>query len=295
MIAFGCAVQEPDAYRDHAEPGIALASEPGSAVHVIAATTSVCRNLNLLLDQAARDEDLEALVLVDEDAQIADPELCAKVRTALADPDVAVIGCVGATGVGGLAWWDASLNRGRVIHRYARYGGGELPAFAWARTGAPPAEVDVVAGLLLVLSAWAVRSLRFDEGLAQGVGYDLDICIRAREAGKKVVTADLSVIHHRTLAVVEKPEAWTEAHIRFAERWDGRLPGAPPRPADWKQRARLAEAERDAARTEVFSGYSRREAQVLPLERELEEMTRTLGWRLTEPLRRLNALRRRRR
>ncbi len=293
MIAFGCAVQEPDAYRDRAGPGIARARESDSAVHVIAATSSITRNLNLLLDQAAPSDDLEALVLVDEDAEIADPELCAKVRRALADPDVAVVGCAGATGVEGLAWWDGAVNAGRVVHRYAAFGGGELPAFAWARAGSPPAEVDMVAGFLLALSPWAVRSLRFDEGLHLSAGFDLDFCLRVRQAGHKVVTADLAVTHHRSLELVEQPDAWTEAHIRLSEKWDGRLPGAPPRPTDWKQRARRAEAERDAAQTEVFSSFSRREAQLLPVERELEAMTGTLGWRLTEPLRRLNALRRR--
>jgi hypothetical protein len=295
MIAFASAVQDRDAYRDHAGPGIELARESDSAVHVLAATSSVCRSYNLLLDQAAGLEDLEALVIVGEDAEIADPELCAKVRRALADPDVAVVGCIGATGVEGIAWWEGAVNGGHVIHRYDEYRGGELEAFAWARTGAPPADVDTVAGFLLVLSPWAVRSLRFDEGLSLGSGFDLDFCLRVRQAGRKVVTADLHVIHHRSLELVEEPDAWIEAHIQLAEKWDGRLPGAPPRPADWKQRARRAEAERDAAQTQMFSNYSRREAQLLPLERELTAMTETVGWRLTEPLRLLNALRRRRR
>ena len=65
------------------------------------------------------------------------------------------------------------------------------------------------------------------------------------------MTADLRVIHHRRLELVEERDAWVEAHIRLAEKWDGRLPGAPPRPSDWKARARLAEAERDAAQTLV--------------------------------------------
>lgn len=294
MIAFACAVKERDAYADRAGPGIELAAEPGSAVHVIAATRSICRNLNLLLDQAARHEDLEALVIVGEDTEIADRALCAKVRGALADPDVAVVGCVGATGVEGAAWWEGAVICGDVRHRYAEYGGGELDAYAWARAGAPPAEVDAVAGFLLALSPWAARSLRFDEGLALGVGFDVDLCAQARQAGRKVVVADLRVVHHGSLELVEEPDAWTEAHIQLADKWDGRLPGAPPRPQDWKARARLAEAERDAAQTQLFSNYSRREAQLLPLQRELEAMTRTLGWRLTEPLRLLNARRRRR-
>ena len=107
------------------------------------------------------------------------------------------------------------------------------------------------------------------------------------------MTADLRVIHHRRLKLVGDKDAWVEAHIRLSEKWDGRLPGAPPRPSDWKARARLAEAERDAAQTLVFSNNSRREAQLVPLESELSAMTTTLGWRLTEPLRQLNALRRR--
>ena len=294
MIVFASAVKEPDAYRDHAGRGIELAAEPGSAVHVIAATTSICRNYNVLLDLAARTEDLEALVIVHEDTEIADRELCTKLRRAFADPDVAVAGCAGATGVAGVAWWEGGVVCGEVRRRYPEYGGGELDAFGWARTAAPPAEVGAVGGFLLALSPWAVRSLRFDEGLTLGTGFDVDLCAQARQAGRKVVVADVRVIQHRSLELVDEPEAWTEAHIRLADKWDGRLPGAPPRPEDWRQRARLAEAERDAAQTRLFSNYSRREAQLLPLDRELKTMTETFAWRLTEPLRLLNAYRRQR-
>ena len=63
------------------------------------------------------------------------------------------------------------------------------------------------------------------------------------------------MIRHKTLKVVEDPDVWVEGHIDLADKWDGRLPGAPPRPADWKERARLAEAERDAARAHAYSHY----------------------------------------
>jgi hypothetical protein len=295
MIVLACAVREPDAYRDHAGPGIEHAAGPGCDVDIVAAMSSLCASYNLLLDRAARREELEALVIVQENAEIADPRFCEKVRAALADPGVAVVGCVGATRVESAAWWEGDVTGGEVIQRYREHGGGELDAFAWARAGAPPAEVDTVAGFLLVLAPWAVRSLRFDERLHLGTGFDVDYCARARQAGKKVVAADLRVIHHRRLKLIEEPEAWIEAHIQLADKWDGRLPGATPRPADWKRRARLAEAERDAARTQVFSNHSRLEAQLLPLDRELTRMTSSLGWRLTAPLRQLNALRRRRR
>ena len=44
----------------------------------------------------------------------------------------------------------------------------------------------------MVLSPWAVRELRFDESLGKLHGYDFDICMQARAAGKKVVDAPTS-------------------------------------------------------------------------------------------------------
>jgi hypothetical protein len=292
MIAFASAISEPDAYRDHAGPGIELAAEPGSEVWAFASTGSICRNYNLILDQLAGHDDLEALVLVDEDTEIADPEFCPKVRRALADPDVGLVGCAGATGVEGAAWWEGAVSAGAVRHRYSEYGGGEIDAIGSARAGTPPANVDTVAGYLLVLSPWTAQSLRFDEELSLGVGFELDFAMRLRQAGRKIVTADFRMIRHGVIDIVEELDAWMEGHIALAEKWDGRLPCAPPRPTDWKERARLAEAERDAARARSYSNYSLLEAQLQPLERQLEAMTNTLGWRLTMPLRLLNALRR---
>ena len=283
MIAFACAVKESDAYRAHAGPGIDLAAERDSERHIVAAVGSVCRSYNLLLDQAAGDDGLEALVIVQEDVQIADPRFCAAVRRALADPQVAVAGCIGATGVASVAWWDAAVTAGRVIHRYPEYGGGELDAFAWARTAAPPAEVDMVAGFLLVLSPWAVRSLRFDEELFLGTGFDLDFCLRARDAGKKVVTADLQVVHHHSLRLIEDPEAWIDAYMRVAQKWDAEIRTNGSRDADWEWRARRAEAEASAAR--LMGGLE--ELLRVAHWKQLEAMQNSLSWRITAPLRRL--------
>ena len=52
------------------------------------AVGSIARSYNALLDRAAERDDLEALVLVHQDAEIVDADLCAKVRAALRDPDV---------------------------------------------------------------------------------------------------------------------------------------------------------------------------------------------------------------
>ena len=62
---------------------------------------------------------------------------------------------------------------------------------------------------------------------------------------------------------------------------------------DWKPRARRAEAEREAARTMAYSSALRVDAEVLALERAMAEMTESLSWRVTAPLRRLNRMRRR--
>jgi hypothetical protein len=286
MIAFTTAVIDPEAYRRFARPGIERAAEPGSTIQVFEAVGSEPRSANLLLDAAAGLEDLEALVIVDQRAEIVDPALCAKVRRVLADPDVAVAGCVGATGVRGLAWWDGQVVSGPVMLRYPEHGSGELPAFGFADPAPAPREVEAVAGFLLVLSPWAVRELRFDETLHLGFGYDVEFCRRARAAGKKVIAADLAATWHHSIDLVTDRSAWVEAHIALASRDAGDE-------ADWKTRARRAEAERDAARTLAYSGRLRVDVRVLELEAQLEAATSTRWWRLTAPLRTLNDLRRR--
>jgi hypothetical protein len=292
MIAFGSSIIDAEAYRRFARPAIQAIAEAGSAVYAFAALGSICRSSNLLLDAAAAREDLEALVLVDQATEITDPDFCRKAREVLSDPTVAVAGCVGATGVCGLAWWDGSVSRGPVTHRYYEHGGGEVPVCSWAADVAPPGEVETVDGALMVLSPWAVRNLRFDEALALGHGYDLDFCLQARAAGRRVVTADLSAVRHQPLELVREHNVWVEAHIRLAEKWDGRVPGGAGPTVDWKARARRAEAEREAARAIAYSNALELDARVLPLERAMAEATQSVSWRITEPLRALNRLRR---
>jgi hypothetical protein len=286
MIAFGTSMVDPEAYRRYARPGIELAREADSEVYAFAALGSISRSYNLVLEQAAALDGLEALVLVHEHAEITDAEFAAKVRAALADPDVGVVGCLGATGVETVAWWEGAVNGGTVAQRYTAYGGGEFEAYGWARTSTPPAEVETVDGFLLVLSPWAVRNLRFDESIHLGTGFDLDLCAQVRAAGRKVVTAAIDAVHHRPVKLLDDHELWTEAHIDYAERHAPQLAEA-----EWKARARRSEAERDAARAHAYSNHALLEARLAPLHRELEAMTDTFSWRLTAPLRRLNARR----
>ena len=289
MIVFASSITDPELYKRCAERGIRVAAEPDSEVLPHAAAGSLFRSYNLILDTIAKRDDVEALVLVHQDAEITDPDFCVKLRRALSDPDVGVIGCVGAVGVRSIAWWEGSVTWASFVHRYRELGGGDLPAFAWnggempayARTG----EVDTVDGFVMVLSPWTVRNVRFDESLGLIHGYDFDFCLQVRAAGRKVVTEDFKVIHHHSLDLISEPETWIAAHMRVAEKWDGRMPHVGAVAGDWKERARRAEAEAAAARAEVVSAQLKADARV-------KEVTDSVGWRLTEPLRRINAIRR---
>ena len=298
MITFGCSISDPEAYVRYAGPGLRLASEPDSRLLVVAAMDTLTRSYNLLLDAAARSDDLEALVIVHPHAEIADREFTSKLRCALRDPDVAVVGCAGATGVGTIAWWDGEVSCGRVTSVYTDHGGGSFPAYSWRTPGPAPAEVEVVDGFLLALSPWAVRNLRFDERLVLGHGFDVDLCLQARAAGRKVVTADLRVLEHRSLDIITDAEMWIESHIAVARKWgpsftgrsaseDGNRTGEQVR-----QWARRAEAEKECARAVTYFKQLGYTARVEVLERSLREATDTAGWQLTKPLRRINKWRR---
>ena len=178
------------------------------------------RSYNLLLEKAAQLENLEALVLVHQDAEIVDDDFCAKVRKALSDPDVGVVGCVGALGVRSIAWWEGSVTWASFIHRYGEYGGGEITAFSWATDGMPAyaqtGEVDTVDGFLIALSPWVVQNVRFDESLGQLHGYDF--YFQVRSAGKKVVTDHFRAIHYHSLDLVNEPgELGRGAHANRRE------------------------------------------------------------------------------
>ncbi len=301
MIVFGCSVTAPDVYAGCAEPGLRLVAEPDSRIIANAAAGSLFRSYNLILETVAQFEALEALVLVHQDAEIVDREFLPKLRAALADEAVAVVGCVGAVDVRSIAWWEGSVTWASFTHRYPESGGGEIQSFTWLEDGRPPyartGEVDTLEGFCLVLSPWAVRNLRFDEELGSQIhGYDLDFCLQAREAGRKVLTADLKVVHHHSLELVSDPGLWINAHIAVAEKWDGRMPGIGlpnwgAAAADWKRRARLAEAEAGATRLERQSLKLQAEARERKLQEELDVLLGSLSWKLTEPLRRANATR----
>jgi hypothetical protein len=185
MIAFAACIGSEEKFRLLAQPGLRKVCEPDSLVAEVITDSSIFTAYNEVLDAFAERDDLEALVLLHEDLEIVDSDFCAKLRRRLAEPDVAVIGVIGARGVTGLAWWEGE-GRGRCLETrgLVDFGGGRH-------------DVDSVDGLLLVLSPWAVRNLRFDDETFSGFhGYDADICFQARAAGMRVVVEELAVVHH---------------------------------------------------------------------------------------------------
>jgi GT2 family glycosyltransferase len=291
MIAFGCPITHGGLYETYAAPGIRLAAEPDSEVLAYQSGGSIFRAYNVLMEMAAERGDLEALVLLHQDSEIIDPEFCAKIREALRDPDVAILGCAGALGVRNISWWEGMVTWASFSHRYREMGGGEIPGLSWYADRVPSyattGEVDVIDGFIMVLSPWAVRELRFDESLGLLHGYDLDICMQARAAGKKVVTTDFRAIHHHALDLIGDQEAWVAAHMRIAEKWEGQF--SDDRVSDWKRRARRAEAELEAMRVQLrlAEHYIRR------LSDDYHQMERSKSWRWAAPLRGLGRIVRR--
>ena len=290
MIAFGCAITEADIYERYAAPGIELAREDDSEILSYGSAGSIFRSYNLLLDMLRDREDLEALVLLHQDAEIVDPDFCSKVRQALEDPDVAIVGCAGAIGVRSIAWWEGGVTWAGFTHRYESEGAvGDIPALTWDRDRIPSfaqtGEVDAIDGFLMALSPWAIQSLRFDETLGRLHGYDFDLCCQARAAGKKVVTTDFRAIHHHDLDMIRGVDGWVEAHIKVADKWDGRLSDVGQGPGDWKQRARRAEAELAATRMVGFAAEHVWSARVEALRSELRDTKTSTSWRMTRPLR----------
>jgi GT2 family glycosyltransferase len=298
VIGFGCAITAPDVYRAYAAPGIARAVETTSPVLALQAAGTISRSYNLILDRFSGNDELEAVVLVHQDAELLDPDLAARLRRAFADPDVAVVGAVGGVGVRSIAWWDAPAVVGGYALRYPEFGGGELrPHEAGPRAGGDdaPREVDTVDGMFLALSPWAVANLRFDEALGPHWGYDFDLCQQARQAGRRVVVADVGVAHHRSVTIVPDLEPWIAAHMRAAGKWAAALEdGASDEGSDhWRLRARRAEAEAVVARLYGASLVLQADARSAQHGRALDRFTETRSWKLTRPLRSLNAHRRR--
>lgn len=200
MFVFGVCIDSPDRFDRHCLP--AIASYGGAdATLITSPDVPVAATYNDILAATLDMEGVEAVVLLRDDVEIADPRFRAKITTAFAhDERLAVIGPAGQT-----HWWQSA-----PPHQSA----------ATARGSAAPSlplhEVDYVDGSCLVLRPSLAAKLRFDDLAFPGhTGFDIDFCARVRAAGLKVALAPLSVEHHGE-------NGGADAYRAAAAVWQGR-------------------------------------------------------------------------
>jgi 2-polyprenyl-3-methyl-5-hydroxy-6-metoxy-1,4-benzoquinol methylase len=220
VIAYAACVGSPEKFQKICLPGLQRVVQPDDLVIKTEHERSIFAAYNEVLDAVRDRDDLEALVLLHEDTEVTDPGFPSLVRRHVADDDVAVVGTVGARAISGLSWWEGDCY-GRVSETRGviDFGGGTH-------------DVETVDGLVMALSPWAVRHLRFDEDAYEGFdAYDADFCAQARAAGKRVVVTELPVVHRHTRVGSERASSDGGSFERnervFREKWLGI-----PRPAE---------------------------------------------------------------
>jgi SAM-dependent methyltransferase len=187
VIAYAACVGSPEKFQKICLPGLQRVVQADDLVIEAEHDRSIFAAYNEVLDAVRDRDDLEALVLLHEDTEVTDPAFPSLVRRHVEGNDVAVVGTVGARSISGLSWWEGDCF-GRVLETRGviDFGGGTH-------------DVETVDGLVMALSPWAVRNLRFDEDAYDGFdAYDADLCAQARAAGKRVVVTELPVIHRHT-------------------------------------------------------------------------------------------------
>ena len=138
--------RDPEAYRDHAQPGIERAAEPDSEIH-----RARGRGLDLpqptTCPRRARPRATTSRRWCSSTRTPRSPTPTSAPRSGARSPTrrSRVVGCAGRDRRRSVAWWDGDVSGGPVVHRYGEHGGGELDAFAWADAARRPREVDAVA------------------------------------------------------------------------------------------------------------------------------------------------------
>lgn len=172
---------------------------------------------NDFVREARSRDDCDALVLLHDDVEIVDPNFRAKVLAAVGEESVGVVGVIGGAGLRSIAWWDARHTAGRVFESRRPMD-----------LGPPRADVDVVDGLLLVLSRRAFRQLSFDEvACPRFHGYDVDYCLQARAAGLRVTVRPIEVLH-RTKGGFGDTAAFDTTSRAIGAKWSAYIRPAAP-------------------------------------------------------------------
>jgi hypothetical protein len=235
MIAFGAAIADEGKWERYALKGIRQSVAADPIVISRRGVSSIFGAYNEILEEAAADPRIESLVLIQEDTEIREDKFEDKLRGALDDPGVAIVGTIGAVGVQGIDWWQHDYGIGssilepidpEILFETPLLEGSEMSGAGGF------GDVDMVDGYLMGFSRWAIKELRFDDTeVGPGFhGYDADICFQARERGHRVFVAEMSVAHHRnSVSPTPYREDWLRAQIAFRRKWERRGMLKPPR------------------------------------------------------------------
>jgi GT2 family glycosyltransferase len=154
------------------------------------------RNLNFSggNNVGARAASGEVLVLLNNDTEVPSAEGLEALAGQAREPGVGIVGCRllypdGSLQHGGVAWWRSGDGMVRAFHLF-RHEPGDLPA---ARV---TLDCDVVTGACFAIRRALYAELGgLDEGFANG-HEDVDLCVRARLAGHRVVyRGDVAITH----------------------------------------------------------------------------------------------------
>lgn len=207
-LAYGVCVGSWDRFNRYVVP-----KTEGREVIGISGQTSIAVAYNRILGALGEDGipygPFHGLILQHDDLEILDPGKaeCA-ILTALAEPDIALVGVAGGDARSGLAWW----NIDPVGHQLTD----SMNIDFGRRTG----DVTLLEGSLLAFSPWAMENLQFDENMPGFHGYD-EIAMQAVKRGKRVVVVDIDTHHHSTLGFdsLDSHAEWHRADEYFRKKW----------------------------------------------------------------------------
>ncbi len=247
MIVGVCVSGTGERFRSVCEPALLQALTPEDRVLPLGGDTRGIPDVyNAVLEAARGEPDCAGVVFLHDDVEIVDRSFRAKVLAALAEPSVGVVGVVGGCGLVDARWWNARQTAGRVFEsRYLQ------------DLGVPWADVDVVDGLFLALTPAAFRHITIDSALPLFHGYDVDICLQARDLGLRVTVRQIDLLH-RTKGGFGDERAYAQANARLLAR---HTEWFTPLTATERGRAGLTRGRHEARR--VARGLRRRGAAVV--------------------------------
>jgi len=172
------------------------------------------------LNQGGRAVETEFVCFLHNDTEMREPEWLARLEVAATAPDVGLAGLYGARGLRR----DGRFVGRSIVHCLA--GEAQMPG--------PVVEVAAVDGVCLFLRRALLDAVGgFDEGYGFFHGYDRDLSLAVREAGRRCVVVDAPFVHRGggTRTGPAAPRRAEEdladrraALARFASKWARRLP-----------------------------------------------------------------------